>query len=794
MAFIPTQHWYKTYNLPPIRTLGILPTIYYSTTPGSQGFHIDPEDPFRLFEDDIYRAVAALRNKFELPCVLPFLPKTLGYLAFYKKKAELLHALEEAREWFSVWLGALSYCLAMAQTRREDTMEFKFGYPDWRQVLIDAGLSESWIDDIVRSPVGQLVLARPRVGCVLELVGRHQDQPDPDWFIANGIPIWYKWETEETDWVRCHNLVGWGPRRGTVKPVANKPWAKEDADSARVEHGTDEADQGGGRLPDSDWVKFFKDREARYPHIMATESPIARQRRENRTRDPPTRSAPVFEWWPKSDDLLKWERVPAPAKYRVDTLNNYARHQRRYDPFFNEWDCSEEFNIENGYVVDGDSDSDDDSDGDEGPKARFPVPKAATRSIASQQSEEQAPFDPAPDLFRPPSPPASNRSDTSPTSSEPPFDPIQAEVEDVFGRFYGFCPPALSTEFPDLSITDNSTDAFLRLLGLVREGLTTEPYFTSHHYQVARLFLDSAIGIKSPAPSLSDLDDSSLSPVRMLPRFKNVARLDLQSQPGNSACLDSGNVLYVFRLPQPSVPWQLATFSPITALFICRLPPHYTETAIAFHLVQRGMPFRVLHPPPRIRKPLAAPLTFKIPIRRWDHQFTKEDYESYVHNRTMILGQPHMQAALRRGGIAWRLAIGVMGISDVVKGPTLWGQTFLPGTNFVEDTASTIELDLICGAYECITADGTKRALKSWWPLVRYYEKPECGENHGHWSDRREVWYQERLRNISTSKAQPLSYTQWKTQLHGVKAIRSFLNHISKSSANLIATHSSATP
>ncbi|KAJ2933956.1 hypothetical protein H1R20_g3127, partial [Candolleomyces eurysporus] len=466
----------------------------------------------------------------------------------------------------------------------------------------------------------------------------------------------------------------------------------------------------------------------------------------------------------------------------------YARHQRRYDPFFNEWDCSDSFNFDDGYVLGEDSDEDDDDDGEGGATATLLVSKAAPIRVAT--SEEQVTFDPTPDLFRPPSPSTSNPLDTSPPLLEPPFDPYEAEVEEVFGKYYGFCPPVPGTEFPDLSITESSTDAFLRLLGLLREDPSDIPYFTSPHHQIARLFLDSAIGIKPSTSSLSDLNDSSLSPVRLLPRFDNIVPLNLQSRPQNPACLDSGNLLYVFDFSQPCVPWKLATFSPITALFICRLPPEYTETSIAFHLVQRGIPFRVLHPPPHIRKPLTAALSFMLPVRQWDHQFTKEDYESYLHNRTMVLGQPHMQAALRRGGLVWRLAIGVMGFSDVARQPTLWGETFSPGANLFEDTASTVELDLICGAYECITVDGKKRALKSWWPLVRYYEKPECGENHGHWSNRRESWYQDRLSDISASNAQPLSYTEWKTRQHGVKAIRNFLTHISKSSANLIAAHS----
>jgi hypothetical protein len=90
-----------------------------------------------------------------------------------------------------------------------------------------------------------------------------------------------------------------------------------------------------------------------------------------------------------------------------------------------------------------------------------------------------------------------------------------------------------------------------------------------------------------------------------------------------------------------------------------------------------------------------------------------------------------------------------------------------------------------------IIADGKQRALKSWWPLTRYYEKPECGENYGHWTHRREKWYRARLEAIEAddSKIQPLSYIQWKSQQHGARPMRNFLDQVKKASLELIESH-----
>jgi hypothetical protein len=73
--------------------------------------------------------------------------------------------------------------------------------------------------------------------------------------------------------------------------------------------------------------------------------------------------------------------------------------------------------------------------------------------------------------------------------------------------------------------------------------------------------------------------------------------------------------------------------------------------------------------------------------------------------------------------------------------------------------------------------DGKTRALKSWWPLVRYWEKGECGHNSGRWTKANEDWYLGRLRAIEAKeggKNQPLSYTEWKSKMHGVGAVRKF--------------------
>ncbi|RXW17504.1 hypothetical protein EST38_g8347 [Candolleomyces aberdarensis] len=743
ISFIATKHWYKRYHLPPLRHLLHLPEISLSTDCENPGYHIDAKNPFTQFENEIYRAVAALRNKFDLPCVLPFLPNALGYLSTFKIRAQLVHTLEETREWFSVWLGALSYCLVMADTRQVDTEGQRLGgYPSWRQVLREEGLTDAWIDEVVASPICQYSEINTRIGCVLEVIDSHPDQPNVEWFTNLGIPVWYRWGEQEEEWVKRSKVIRWRP--------ANPPSTIRKHDPFSMPSTTDH---------EPEWVQFFREREAKYRHIMAMETPVEHQRRENRQRDKGVRKAAVFEWLESDNVPPRWERIPVTQQCKIDTLSMYHCHQIRYDAYFSEWDCCERFTLGNP-----DPGSDDDSDWD------------VEHENQSSTNLPTSPFsqgayvleDPPLPLFCPAAP-----------SEDPcaPINPVQLEVEEVFSKYYGFCAPVISTNLTDITICDRSADWFRRLVGLVKDDFGNDEYFSSFHYQAAQLFLDSVVRIKPAAPSLSDLDDSSLRPVCFLPRFKHLRRLNLRDRDGMADCLDNGDELYMFALPNSTVPWKLATFSPITALLICRLPDDFTETSIAFYLVQRGISFRLMFPPPRLRKHLRRPVVYALPIRKFDHVFTNEDYDSYINCRTQLLGQPQMQSALKRGGISWRLAMGTLGISNIICEPTMWGRTFRPSDELMEDTLATVELDLLCGAYRCVS--------------VRYYEKPECGENHGHWSMERERWYRERLMQIESSEgdAQPLTYTQWKSKQHGVKGIRNFLDHISKASASLIAGH-----
>ncbi|KAJ2913523.1 hypothetical protein MD484_g6900, partial [Candolleomyces efflorescens] len=741
------EPWYQSYRHPPFNTLAYIPPILWNQDVENPLYYIQEDSELSRLEGEIYRAVVALKNKFELPCVLPFLPNTLGYQARYRHRAQLRQAVEEAREWFTVWLGALSFCIAMARTRESQTKDLRYtGYPHWRKILKEEGLSDAWIDEIVRSPVGNFEYQVPRAGCILKTPS-DQHQPPLQWFLAHHIPIWYR-----------RNDIDRGLDNGALWVVGIDTNGELEYEDPPAGAANDEC----RAIIRPTWETFLEERRQRHVYLEQKETHREKERRLNRMRVKPVKSAKVFEWMQDDEDGRIWQRVTITQRCKLDVLSNYNGAQTYYDPFFNEWHCCEAFQF--GSQGNDEEDEDDDySDGG----GTWRGTEAATLDSADAIT---------PDVF-----------------IDQAVVVLQQEVEEVLGLYYGFASPDPSFQGPDVDTKARGPATFKRLLGMARadnEGGDNE-YFATQHYRAAQLFVDKKV-LGDDAPRLDDVRDDCMRPVRLLPRFCQIQRYEIPESRQDDRCLDNHPIIYVFQPQEPTVAWRLGVTSPLTALLICRLPGEWEEPAIGYYLCQRGIPFRVFHSKRAIPRSLKARVHHELPVRPWDYEFTTRDYEGYVNQRTFLLGQPHMQAMLRRGGIAWRLAIGVLGLGEIFKEPTHWGEHYAPAEGLVEDTVTTMEMDILCGAYECVTDDGKKKALKSWWPLVRYYEKEECGINTGRWCGGQERWFKDRVHAIQdgSTKPQPLSYTDWKSKLHGLKAIRHFVSHIRRGAKDLLESHS----
>ncbi|KAF6741020.1 hypothetical protein DFP72DRAFT_344018 [Ephemerocybe angulata] len=865
ISFVPVIPWY--YESKPgnfIHTLSNPPPFLHFTDPTGKahGYRLHAENDWDTFERQIHDAVFALRGRYQTPCILPFLPHKLGYTNMYSTPQALTKRINKGREWFLVWLGALSYLTACAQDPSDKLVHKGSRYPEWRSVLESAGLLPSWIDEMARSPVCDWRPQIRRAGCIIDLLNPVPGQPTVEWFVKHGVPVWYRWGPKEEDIAASNSDIARlrppitrsrppssfsassfipdspasptpSPASPTPSPASPTPTPASLTPIQPPAVAPQAAPSTGGGVParpapsGAEWIAFFRAREEKHAHILQKETPEARQRRENRIRKPPTSSAAVFEWEVSQSDHTKYERVPVSARWRRDTLDSYGRHQKRYDPFFNEWDCCQLF----GY--DDPDDSDEESDCGSGPgpqpgmhlttQSEFesiphPVTSPASNSTPNAlstvdpTSEYEIPrpeFDPEilPDEVAstltevniPPPPVVASyvEGDGPAEPFIPGSDPnatLYDDLQEVFGTYYGFQLPQPGGHDPSIEPHEGNKALFIRVLGFGEAIDDSTDWFKEEPTKNAHKFFDSLASRKLPCPGTWDLEDTCPSPVRLLPRFKTIKALKVGDE-GKTDEHDRVERYYVFDNPEPTVAWKFAVTSASAALMTCRLIDFRTENDLAWYFAQRGIPFRTFFLEKSVpRYPLRPLSVHTIPVRKHDHVFTKHDYDSYLQLRTILLGQPHMQAALKRGGIIWRLAMSTLGLSRVTNAPSRWNAVHtveVSGSKYVEDCLTTTELDLLCGAYHCVSEDGKQHSVKSWWPLARYYEKEECGENYGRWCGRRETWYSNRLSDIERagSSPQPLTFTQWKSKQHGPRLIRSFHSFVERSSVELIEKH-----
>ncbi|KAF6745926.1 hypothetical protein DFP72DRAFT_823587 [Ephemerocybe angulata] len=765
LAFVPASRWYDEGAGGILSELAHSPPVMHEVTEEGVHYYKAKCDRLKDLEDCLFKAVTALRGKYHTPCILPYLPHKIGYMRAFSNKGILERKLVEGREWCLVWLGALSFLIAWARTPADLPEGLRLAYPEWRTVLREAGVGEGWIDDVLQSAICDYSGGSHRAGCIIRLANPKPGQPDATWFEKHGIPIWYTWgESEVEAMVRNPRLSRFEPPPN-VESSSNLATASDASVSARSVLTTERG-----------WEAFFRERALEHERRIRVETAAQRQARESRLREPPTHSAPVFEWFESDDSPTGFRRTPVPSKMREDTLELYGAEQKRYDAVFNEWNCCFQFGHDG--QSEGEEEAFDGSSGNDGTgrgtadEEGEDVGGSCTSSAAAEAKPTHMQLDRPPTAF-------TVQGRTTWNGALP------HEVEQVYCVQYGF---AYSTP-REIEVVgrdeENGRDrsVFLRLLG---SGPWTQfdeadEYFKTDHYAAVQAFVSGlARGGKHVGASW-DVRDDSICPIRLTDRFASIRVVQGGRSQGCADTHEKGDRYYVFCMKHRTVPWRLGVVTATAALMVCRLPPAFTEPDIVFFLGQLGIPFRIFNryaklPAVHVRHPVPQ----ELPIRRYDHVFTKADYDAYVRMRTLILGQTHMQAALRRGGIIWRLAIGILGCSRLSEPPSQWGavqDVDISGKSYVEDILTPIEMDLLCGAYECVSEDGKKRALKSWWPLNRYYEKDECGENYGRWTGRREDWYQKRVQCIEASDAgmgQPLTYTKWKSTQHGVTAIRAF--------------------
>jgi hypothetical protein len=161
-----------------------------------------------------------------------------------------------------------------------------------------------------------------------------------------------------------------------------------------------------------------------------------------------------------------------------------------------------------------------------------------------------------------------------------------------------------------------------------------------------------------------------------------------------------------------TVSWNIAMYTALAALMICRLYPELRDEDIAVELTQLGVPFCTLQKRVSLNVVWGELPCAMTPMILSDHVFTPADYNSWKQQCQSILTSQCGRAAVLRGGYVWCLALdGGIGISEALKGPSgvhydntlnfcAWDRD---GVEYVDNDLTKDELDLLCGIYQSFT-------------------------------------------------------------------------------------------
>ncbi|KAG6912712.1 hypothetical protein DXG01_012700, partial [Tephrocybe rancida] len=216
---------------------------------------------------------------------------------------------------------------------------------DWVTVLSRKHFDTRLLDALRSSTICDFSDNVVRTGTFLNITAPTAAQPRVSWLCKYNVPVWYRWGPEQASDPSYEHFapLPW-QMQNAVDALAGLTQAARvlAVDSSVVD--PDVVDQSVVKLDDRppDYIAFFAARDVRNAKRLLTERPGDRQARLDRERKPPVASAKVFEWI--CHHLTgEWHREQVRKAERKETLDEYSVAQKRYDSFFNEWDCCHEW-------------------------------------------------------------------------------------------------------------------------------------------------------------------------------------------------------------------------------------------------------------------------------------------------------------------------------------------------------------------------------------------------------------------------------------------------------------------
>lgn len=634
-----------------------------------------------------------------------------------------------ARKAFVPLMAMCSYAIAMSPKFNEPA-------PDWANYLATSGAHPRWLEELRRTPI--VNFSSGRVGCVL----RHDPaclflERIPKFVEAN-VPVWLVWNNP-SDYAGTHceayrpsteavaaAMISRHPGpRVALAPVphplrhlyltgssnarentSTKPHdtfpanTRPDDDSPQLSalhdghHTIDGADDRppapephSGQLEGESLDAFMNRRAALNEDRAKRETPLQRAYREQKVAHASTYPLPgrhgarVFEWEPEGK---WWLRKAMPRGYVEEQWELIPRGHLRYDSFRDEWDFCELFDPSAELPLDEDHDDllhDYFHGQDSWTPAMHETP--LTRRVIDGAAPCDCPFGTT-----------NLDADPVPQSSGAITQPESMDI--VLCSRYGFCGP------PGPPMPDAASWHFTRktLSDVV------SPWLWPEYQGQVNTFVRAAI-VDNVPPHLWDLDPASQSPIMFFNTDIVVERVT------------NGPQIFYRIVPRraPSsndALWDLIVPDPITAVeCIRRSHSSIGKAGLVQFFIETGRPFSTrmpIHPQPLTSTARRRGYLMPVPGER-HHKYVPDalDFKGYERDRSAFLLSHRASAAIKEGGIVWRLAIEHLRFDELIAGPVdlpLAMYQCFDGESIGgwDDQLRDDELDLMCGVYRIFTS------------------------------------------------------------------------------------------
>ncbi|EDR13000.1 uncharacterized protein LACBIDRAFT_312122 [Laccaria bicolor S238N-H82] len=519
--------------------LGRLADICIEEIEGKYSMPEDLINSWTKLEYIIRSVIVILGGVYEIPSIGPAYPAARGYQRQHAYRSVAHREAQASHDIFVLWIGLLSFLIAGA-----DSLSQK-GY-EWPSLLENHLQFHPAIADLIwASDLGTFSHEVQRIGAFIYLTKddiEKTHQPSVRWLIAHNIPIWYQWDVDEIEWAKHDPIFAqFGPLQSGGIPESSANPLGSPATTVKT----------------ITWREFFERRDENGPCLLSLETALECERHLNRERNPPIKSAKVFVW--DRDPELPGREVL--ASERIETLEEYGPEQKRYDSYWNEWDCCFEF----GRFRTPSPDEMEDEHMDMAPSADQ---QASEYDIDFIPHEQRCPTPLLDDLYEQTDVPPDIFQD-GPQST---IASLISEVQEILTLHYGMVLPDLN-QANHKEVSDKEKKFWLRWIGVCEEKKLES--VVSHFWPTARghFFVEFTCQILEGQQIISDLE---------LPKSSSFCeRLDSIALYRNSDTDVPAKWLYVFLFNKVTVRWRLAVTTASDVLLVCRLDAQFLDVDIA---------------------------------------------------------------------------------------------------------------------------------------------------------------------------------------------------------------------